>query len=310
MNIRIVEVGARDGLQNEKKVIASADKIQFIKLLIEAGLSTVEVGSFVRADKIPQMKDTAQVYAGLPDEFKKKYSLPCLVPNMKGFDSAMSVGVREIALFTSISESFNEKNIGASIEESLERFRPVALAAMKKEIKIRGYISTAFGCPYEGETSLDTLKKVANRLFDYGVYEISFGDTIGVAHPEQVKTVVQELKRHFDLYQLTMHFHDTYGLAMANIYAAYEEGILSFDASAGGLGGCPFAQGATGNVATEDVLHLFMKMGLSTGVDMQKLLLASQFIFGKLKRTSPSKAHQAYANKYSLKAKGQACPGS
>ncbi len=299
-NIRIVEVGARDGLQNENHWVETADKIEFIKLLLESGLTTVEVGSFVRADKIPQMKDTPQVYQGLPNDLKKKYSLPCLVPNMKGFESAVKVGVREIALFTSISESFNKKNIGASIEDSLERFRPVALAALAQEIKIRGYVSTAFGCPYEGATSLTTLKKVANRLFDYGVYEISFGDTIGVAYPEQVKNVVQELKHHFDVHQLAMHFHDTYGLALANVYAAYEEGILSFDASAGGLGGCPFAKGATGNVATEDVLHLFMKMGLSTGIEMQKLLLATRFIFDKLGRPSQSKAHQAYMNKYSL----------
>ncbi|OFZ17212.1 MAG: hydroxymethylglutaryl-CoA lyase [Bdellovibrionales bacterium GWA2_49_15] len=299
-NIRIVEVGARDGLQNERRWVETADKIKFIQLLIEAGLTTVEAGSFVRADKIPQMKDTPQVYEGLPDGLKKKYSLPCLVPNMKGFESAMKVGVREIALFTSISESFNAKNIGASIEESLERFRPVALAALAQEVKIRGYISTAFGCPYEGATSLETLKKVANRLFDYGVYEISFGDTIGVAYPDQVRTIVQELKHHFDIHQLTMHFHDTYGLAMANVCAAYEEGVRSFDASAGGLGGCPFAKGATGNVATEDVLHLFLKMGLTTGIDMQKLLVASEFIFSKLNRPSQSKAHQAYRNKYSL----------
>ncbi len=293
-SIRIVEVGARDGLQNEARCVETKDKIEFIKLLIGAGLTSVEVGSFVRADKIPQMKDTAEVYAGLPETMKKKFSLPCLVPNMKGLESALKVGVKEIAIFSSISETFSKKNIDASIDESLERLRPVALSALKQEIKIRGYISTAFGCPYEGATSVETLKRVANRFMDYGVYEISFGDTIGVAHPEQVQSVVQELKRHFDIHQMAMHFHDTYGLGMANIMAAYTEGITSFDASAGGLGGCPYAKGASGNVATEDVVHLFDKMQLSTGVEMSKLLNASLFILQKLHRTSQSKAHQAY----------------
>lgn len=287
-NVTIYEVGPRDGLQNEAKIIAPTDKAEFIRLLLAANIEALEVTSFVRADKIPQMGDAATLMEQLRPELNKS-RLIALVPNLKGLELAIQKGIKEIALFTATSNTFNQKNINATVDESLERLKPVAAKAMSEGVKIRGYLSTVFGCPYEGDSSLEVLKRVANRLLDFGCYQISLGDTIGVADPYQVRKLLGELKNHFDLDQLALHFHDTYGRALANVTVGLEEGIRTFDASAGGLGGCPYAQGATGNVATEDLVSMLEKMGHPTGIDMQKLKAAVAFIFSKLGKSPQSK---------------------
>ena len=293
--VRIVEVGPRDGLQNEKTIVSLEDKITFIKMLSAAGLHEIEATSFVRADKIPQMSDGMKLYSQLLKESDLlKSKLISLVPNEKGLDNALSVGVKEIAVFTATSNTFNMKNINATVDESLKRIDGVMSRANKEGLKTRAYISTAFGCPYEGKTSMAELKRVAYHLENLGVYEISIGDTIGVANPLQVKETIEFLRADFSLDFLAMHFHDTRGMAVANILASLEMGITSFDASAGGLGGCPYAKGASGNVATEDLVYLFSNMGIDTGIDMEKLAQASSFILGKLSKTSSSKNLTAY----------------
>lgn len=297
--VKIIEVGPRDGLQNEVKILDIDTKVQFIMELLQAGCHTVELTSFVRPDKIPQMQDAAQCFERVKQELGQKfneYSLPCLVPNIKGYENSQNVGVQEIALFTATSEEFNKKNINATIEESLERFDLVMAQAKADQVKVRGYISTVFGCPYEGETSVDILYKLCEHLLNQGVYEISLGDTIGVAHPEQVENILAGIKSRFATDNFALHFHDTHGRAIANIYQAYKLGFGAFDASAGGLGGCPYAKGATGNVATEDVLALFDKMGVTTGIDIRQVAKASQKVLEKLNRTSESKIHQLLVN--------------
>jgi len=293
VSVRIVEVGPRDGLQNEKTILDTNSKMQFIEMLIEAGFSTIEATSFVRSEKIPQMSDAKELIEGLKAKSINFDMLPCLVPNLKGFEIANDLGIKEIAVFTATSEEFNKKNINATIDESLERIRLVCLEAQKQKVKVRGYISTVFGCPYEGDTSLDTLKLVLDKLFSFGCYEVSLGDTIGIGHPEQVKKIYQFLKATTDMSKIAWHFHDTRGMALANIYSAYQEGARTFDSSAGGLGGCPYAKGASGNVASEDVVQMFDLMGISTGIDLSKLVKASTFILSKLGRSSASKAYQA-----------------
>lgn len=293
MSVRIVEVGPRDGLQNEKTILDTNSKMQFIEMLIEAGFSTIEATSFVRSEKIPQMSDAKELIEGLKAKSINFDMLPCLVPNLKGFEIANDLGIKEIAVFTATSEEFNKKNINATIDESLERIRLVCLEAKKHKVKVRGYISTVFGCPYEGDTSLDTLKLVLDKLFSFGCYEVSLGDTIGIGHPEQVKKIYQFLKTTTDMSKIAWHFHDTRGMALANIFSAYQEGARTFDSSAGGLGGCPYAKGASGNVASEDVVQMFDLMGISTGIDLSKLVKASTFILSKLGRASASKAYQA-----------------
>jgi len=293
VSVRIVEVGPRDGLQNEKTILDTNSKMQFIEMLIEAGFSTIEATSFVRSEKIPQMSDAKELIEGLKAKSINFDMLPCLVPNLKGFEIANDLGIKEIAVFTATSEEFNKKNINATIDESLERIRLVCLEAQKQKVKVRGYISTVFGCPYEGDTSLDTLKLVLDKLFSFGCYEVSLGDTIGIGRPEQVKKIYQFLKATTDMSKIAWHFHDTRGMALANIYSAYQEGARTFDSSAGGLGGCPYAKGASGNVASEDVVQMFDLMGISTGIDLSKLVKASTFILSKLGRSSASKAYQA-----------------
>ena len=293
--VRIVEVGPRDGLQNEKTIVSLADKVTFIKMLSEAGLHEIEAGSFVRAEKIPQMSDGIELYSSLmKDQSLKKTKLISLVPNEKGLENALSVGVKEIAVFTATSNTFNQKNINATVDESLKRIDGVMNRANKEGLKTRAYISTVFGCPYEGKTSIAELKRVAYHLENLGVHEISLGDTIGVANPLQVKEAIEFLKADFNLDFFAMHFHDTRGMAVANILASLEMGITSFDSSAGGLGGCPYAKGASGNVATEDLVYLFSNMGIETGISMEKLAQASSFILGKLSKTSASKNLTAY----------------
>ena len=293
--VRIVEVGPRDGLQNEKTIVSLEDKVTFIKMLSQAGLHEIEASSFVRAEKIPQMSDGMELYSALVNDGSlKNTKLISLVPNDKGLDNALSVGVKEIAVFTATSNTFNQKNINATVDESLKRIDGVMSRANKEGLKTRAYISTVFGCPYEGKTSIAELKRVAYHLENLGVHEISLGDTIGVANPLQVKETIEFLKADFNLDFFAMHFHDTRGMAVANILASLELGITSFDSSAGGLGGCPYAKGASGNVATEDLVYLFSNMGIETGIDMDKLAQASSFILGKLSKTSASKNLTAY----------------
>lgn len=295
--IRIVEVGPRDGLQNEKTILSTEDKFEFIKALSETGLKSIEVTSFVKAPAIPQMADAVELFTQVRDNLSGKgISFPCLVPNLKGYETARDLGVKEIALFTATSDSFTKKNINVSIDESFEKMALVANEANKDRVMIRGYVSTAFGCPYEGTMDVKKLISVTKRLFDLGVYEVSVGDTIGVATPLQVRSFIRALKNEFPIGKLAMHFHDTRGMALSNIMVSVEEGITTFDSSAGGLGGCPYAKGATGNVATEDVWYLLNSLGLETGIDIEKLANASKFILNKINRATESKFLRAYLN--------------
>lgn len=293
--VRIIEVGPRDGLQNEKLALDLETKAHFIKLLVEAGFDSIEATSFVRPDKIPQMGDAKLLFKELvSNKLLNKVRLMCLVPNMKGMDNAVSVGVKDIAVFTATSETFNKKNINATIDESFSRIEDVMKVATSNNINIRGYISTVFGCPYEGNTSLDVLKKQCERLFNLGAFEVSLGDTIGSANPLHVIKISNELKKDFDIDKICLHFHDSRGTALSNILVGLNEGFSNFDSSAGGLGGCPYAHGATGNVATEDVVNLMESMGISTGIDIKKLSEASTYILQKLNRASSSKYLLAY----------------
>lgn len=291
--VKIVEVGPRDGLQNEKKIIPLTEKLHYIDLLTQAGLKTIEATSFVKKDKIPQMSDAVSLFTDLK---KKNYSedivFPCLVPNEKGMENALKAGVREISLFSATSDEFTKKNINCSVAESFERMKPVIELAKENNIKMRGYVSTVFGCPYAGDIGVAKLLQVVERFMKIGVYEISLGDTIGVAHPKQVFDYLANLTTEFSTDKLAMHFHDTRGLALSNILVSLEKGIRVFDSSSGGLGGCPYAKGATGNVATEDLVYLFEKLGLNSGVDLSKLKTASEYILEKVGKNSPSKIYQ------------------
>ncbi len=300
-DVRLVEVGPRDGLQNETKVLSTEDKFEFIRLLAESGLSTIETTSFVKAPAIPQMADAAALFNLVSTRLKNlPVSFPCLVPNMHGYLAARQAGVREIALFSATSDSFTRKNVNATVAETFERMRPIAAEAAKDGLRVRAYVSTSFGCPYEGEIPLSRLQKVVEDFIDLGVYEVSVGDTTGVATPRQVKAAVAALTKAHGSSKIAMHFHDTRGMALANILTSLEGGIRTFDASAGGLGGCPYAKGATGNVATEDVWYLCRSQGLSTGVDLDKLVAASTFILRKIGKETPSKFLRAYLNTGSL----------
>ncbi len=295
--IRIIEVGPRDGLQNEKSILTTEDKFEFISGLIASGLKSIEVTSFVKAPAIPQMADSQELFLKVKKELGQSgASFPCLVPNIKGYETAKKLGVKEIAIFTATSDSFTAKNINATVDESFDRMREVTEEAKKDNILIRGYVSTAFGCPYEGVIDIKKVISVTKRLFDLGVYEVSVGDTIGVAVPQQVRSTVRAMKNEFPIGKIAMHFHDTRGMAPTNIYASLEEGITTFDSSAGGLGGCPYAKGATGNVATEDLWYLLHSQGLDTGVDIEALSQASKFILEKLNRQTDSKFLRAYLN--------------
>lgn len=296
-NVKIVEVGPRDGLQNEKTIVPTQTKIQFIKMLIEAGLSSLEVTSFVKASKIPQMQDAEEVFKGVIDFcHANKAQASCLVPNLVGLHKAIDLGVSDIAIFTATSNTFNQKNINATVDESLIRLQEVCeyIKNHHSEINIRGYVSTVFGCPYEGNISVEANLRLIDSLFKMGVYEVSLGDTIGVANPKQVKDLVSQVKKNFDLSKIAMHFHDTEGVALLNIHTSYEEGIRIFDSSAAGLGGCPYAKGATGNVATDDVVNLFSKIGVNTGIDAMKLHQASKYILSEINRSSASKFFNAF----------------
>jgi hydroxymethylglutaryl-CoA lyase len=293
--IKIVEVGPRDGLQNEKTVLGTDEKFEFIRLLSLSGLRAIEVTSFVKSSAIPQMSDAVELFTRVQRELGNLgVSFPCLVPNLKGYETARSLGVKEIALFSATSSSFTKKNVNATVEETFERMKEVAEEAIKDGVRIRGYVSTAFGCPYEGQMSVEKLVEVTKKFFDLGVYEVSVGDTIGVAVPNQVRDYIRVLKQEFPIGKLAMHFHDTRGMALTNIHVSIEEGISTFDSSAAGLGGCPYAKGATGNVATEDVWYLLQSLGLETGIDIAKLAQASGYILGKVNRPTESKFLRAY----------------
>ncbi|MBM3617812.1 MAG: hydroxymethylglutaryl-CoA lyase [Alphaproteobacteria bacterium] len=294
--VRIVEVGPRDGLQNEKKPIDTADKFEFIRLLAEAGHTDIELTSFVRPDAIPQLSDAVELVTLVnAHKFPRKINFSALVPNQKGLEKAAELGVKEIALFLATSDSFSKRNINATVDESFERVKPVAKAALDAGIRVRGYLSTVYGCPYEGDVPLERVVSTAKRLQDLGVYEISLGDTTGVGTPRQVQEILDVLLLTMPADQLAAHFHDTRGMAAANALAALDMGITSFDSSAGGLGGCPYAKGASGNVATEDLVYMFESMGIHTGIDMVKLMEASRFMLSKLGVESASKVHRVLA---------------
>ena len=293
--VKIVEVGARDGLQNEPRIVATKDKIALIDLLSATGLQAIEVSSFVSQQQVPQMADAAEVFAGIQRQPGVDYS--ALVPNLQGLDAAMTVGVAEVAVFAAASETFSQRNIACSVAESLERFAAVIKSALAVDVKVRGYISCVAGCPYEGAVPIQRVAELAQHLADLGCYEISLGDTIGVATPGQVKSLLQRVSTQVPMKQLAVHFHDTYGQALANIFSALQEGVAVVDSSVSGLGGCPFAQGASGNVATEDVLYMLNGLGVYTGVDLDSLIGAGQFICGLLDRPTGSRVALAKAKR-------------
>jgi hydroxymethylglutaryl-CoA lyase len=290
-HVHVVEVGPRDGLQNEKVTIPTEAKIDYITALADAGLTTIEAGAFVSPKWVPQMADTAEVYRNIPKDSGVDY--PVLVPNMKGLDRAIETGVKSISIFTAASDTFNKRNINMSIDESFANYAPVAARARAEGMKVRGYVSTAFGCPYEGDVAPEKVLEVSARLLDLGCYEVSVGDTIGVGTPVQVQGVIGILLQVIPSSKLAMHFHDTRGSALANTLAALEMGIATFDASSGGLGGCPYAPGASGNMATEDLVYMLEKMGIDTAVDLNLLVAASQIIAPYLDHPLPGRYLQA-----------------
>jgi hydroxymethylglutaryl-CoA lyase len=292
-SVRVVEVGPRDGLQNEKALVPTEQKIRFIEMLAEAGLPVVEATSFVSPRAIPQLSDAAEVMAGLARLAGTSY--PVLVPNVKGMERALAAGVRSIAVFTAASESFTRHNINATIAESLANFRPVVAMAQSEGVPVRGYISTVFGCPYEGRVDARQALGVAQDLLAMGISELSLGDTIGVANPNQVVDVIGLFTGEgaIAVEQIAVHFHDTRGTALANVLAALQLGIGTVDSSAGGLGGCPYAPGAAGNLATEDLLYMLHGMGIETGVDLDKVVAATSFIAPYLGHEPASKYYQA-----------------
>jgi isopropylmalate/homocitrate/citramalate synthase len=289
--VKLIEVGPRDGLQNEKVTIPTQVKIDYITALSDAGLRVIEAGAFVSPKWVPQMADTADVYREIPKDPGVEY--PVLVPNMRGLERAIEVGVKSIAIFTASSETFNKRNINMSIDESFENYAPVVARAREEGIRVRGYVSTAFGCPYEGEVPPEKVLEVSARLLDLGCYEVSVGDTIGVGTPMQVQGVIGILLQVIPASKLAMHFHDTRGTALANTLAALEMGIATFDASSGGLGGCPYAPGASGNLATEDLVYMLDSMAIETGVDLKRLVQASTIIAPYLDHPLPGRYLQA-----------------
>ena len=289
--VTLVEVGPRDGLQNEARVVPTATKVAYINALSAAGLPVIDATSFVDPRWIPQLADADEVMRGIERLVGVRY--PVLVPNLRGMERALDAGAREVAVFTAASETFNKHNINATIAESIERFVPVVALASERNVRVRGYFSTAFGCPYEGAIAPKSVLDVSRRLVDIGVDEVSIGDTIGVATPKQVVDVCELLKQHIDAGRLAMHFHDTRGTALANVVAALELGIAIFDASSGGLGGCPYAPGAAGNLATEDLLYLLHGLGIDTGVSLEGVVAATRLIADSLDHAPTSKYYQA-----------------
>lgn len=293
--VRIVEVGPRDGLQNEPGELSTAVKVELIERLAEAGLPAVEATAFVSPKWIPQMADHTEVMERM--RRKPGVSYPVLTPNLKGFEAARAAGATEVAVFAAASEAFSKKNINCSIAESLERFRPILENASNHNIKVRGYVSCVLGCPYEGEVPPGRVAEVAGALFEMGCYEVSLGDTIGTGTPAKTKAMIEACAQRVPMAQLAGHYHDTYGQALANIYASLECGVRGFDASVSGLGGCPYAAGASGNVATEDVVYMLHGLGVRTGIDLDRLVDTGAWICGLLHKTSNSKAGKAISAK-------------
>lgn len=291
-SVNFKEVGPRDGLQNEKIVIETADKIAWINQLSETGLSYIEITSFVHPKWIPQLKDAVEVATGI--ERKVGVTYAALVPNVKGLERACAAKIDEASIFMSASETHNHKNINKSIAETFPILKEVVEGAKQEKMTTRGYISTVFGCPYEGQVDVEQVIRVAERLFEMGIDELSLGDTIGVANPLQVQLVLDHLLHYFPKEKLAMHFHDTRGTALANVVAALEMGVTTFDGAVGGLGGCPYAPGASGNTATEDLIYMLNGMGIETGVHLRKLLKASKMIATKLEKSLPSHNLQAF----------------
>jgi len=289
--IKIVEVSPRDGLQNDSTIFSVEERGALIRQLVESGVQFVEAGSFVSAKAIPAMKDSEKVW-----EHCRSLSadLSFLVPNEKGLERAMAIDVKSIAVFTATSDTFNQKNIGRSVDQSLEEYTPLIAKALQNKMRVRGYVSTAFGCPYEGPQELSRIVEVTGRLFEMGCDEVSVGDTIGVAHPKQVDEVFRKLSGQFPLSRLAGHFHDTRGMAIVNIKAALDLGIRIFDSSAGGLGGCPYAPGSSGNVATEEVIWFLEGLGFETGISLEKFLQTVQWLEEKAKRPLRSKLYASH----------------
>jgi hydroxymethylglutaryl-CoA lyase len=289
--VRVVEVGPRDGLQNESKVVTADIKIALIEALADAGLTSIEAGSFVSPKWVPQMATTAEVLAKL--RRKPGVSYPVLVPNLKGLDQALACNVQEIAVFGAASESFSQRNINCSIGESLNRFVPVVERALGEGLKVRGYVSCVLGCPYEGEINPDRVAQVAGKLYAMGCYEVSLGDTIGTGTPLKARRLVETVASEVPLDRVALHFHDTYGQALANIVACLDLGIAVLDSAVAGLGGCPYARGATGNVATEDVVYMLDGMGIETGLELGRLCAAGQLVSAELGRPTASRVAKA-----------------
>ena len=293
--VKIVEVGPRDGLQNESVTVPAEIKVQLVDKLSDAGLHAIECGAFVSPKWVPQMATSADVYRQI--DKRPGIAYPMLVPNLKGLELAHAAGVQEVALFAAATETFSQKNTNCSITESIERFNAVDREALGLGIKVRGYVSCVLGCPYEGEVSSDTVLMITEKLFEQGCYEVSLGDTIGVGTAGQARALIDKLAARVPVENLAAHFHDTYGQALANIHAVMQSGISVIDSSVAGLGGCPYAKGATGNVATEDVVYMLQGMGIGTGVDMNRLLEAGRFISDFLGREPVSRAATALLRK-------------
>ena len=290
--VTIVEVGPRDGLQNEHAQVATADKIEFVNRLSAARLPVIEVGAFVSPKWVPQMADAAEVFAGITRAPGIRYT--ALVPNLAGLDRAMAAGVTEIAVFASSTETFSRKNINQSVDASLAGYKEVCDRALAAGVRVRGYLSTAFGCPFEGDVAPERVADVAARLADLGVFEVAVSDTIGIAHPGQVPRVLDAVLARLPASRVALHFHDTRGTALANVLAALPYGIATFDASTGGLGGCPYAPGAAGNLATDDLIYMLDGLGIETGVVLENVSEASAFIASKIDHALPSRYAQAY----------------
>ena len=290
-HVRIVEVGPRDGLQNEKTVIATADKIALIDRLSATGMRSIEATSFVSPKWVPQLADAAEVYSGIHKQPGVSY--PVLVPNAQGYERARAVGAGEIAVFTAASEAFNQRNINASIDESLARFAPVMERAKADGVKVRGYVSTVLGCPYQGDVPLADVVRVAKALNAMGCYEVSLGDTIGVGTPGKARAMLKAVAAEVPMSALAVHFHDTYGQALSNILACLEEGVAVVDSAVSGTGGCPYAKGASGNVASEDVVYMLHGLGIGTGIDLDRLAETGRWLAALLGRETGSKAGKA-----------------
>ena len=293
--VRIVEMGPRDGLQNEPGTVPTSVKLELIDRLADAGLTAIESTAFVSPKWIPQMADHTEVLKGI--RRRPGVTYPVLTPNLKGFEAALAAGATEVAIFGAASESFSKKNINCSIAESLERFQPVAEAAAKNNVRVRGYVSCVIGCPYEGDIAPAKVAEVSKALFDMGCYEVSLGDTIGVGTPRKTQAMIEAVAKVVPVNKLAGHYHDTFGQSLANIYASLELGVATFDSSVAGLGGCPYAAGASGNVATEDVLYMLQGLGIETGVDLDKVAATGEWICAILKREPGSKAGRAIAAK-------------